>query len=326
VQHLVIRYSINYHVCNMNCPYCIAKRQETKENPFNIEDFRTILAKIEELPYNVCLRIGTMGEIFTSQEILEEIKNICRKDNNIFGVNFSSNIYTDWEKVIKPFLDSVKTQKLGMGCTLHDMVLKDVDTFFKKVEKIKKSGVLVYVGYVAVPQMIPHIGEYKKKCDRIGVPLILNSLLGQLKGVDGADTGKRYPRDYSHNELQQLKDLWDTPHSYKMLVEACSPRGMQCSAGKNFIFIDNNGDVFPCRGIKKTIGNIANGKIKFKKKDTTCPCVRCWCGNQNQALRIVDKYYHRTRNPRIFYPRKEIPIEQLYRGYNHSIFSNRFSW
>ncbi|MEJ2627880.1 MAG: hypothetical protein P8078_04930 [bacterium] len=313
--YLGIRYLINYYICNIACPYCIAGEYK-KERLFNIENFRVILSRIQELPYSVCLRIGVGGEIFTSQEILDEIKQICNEKNNIFGVNFSSNIYADWEKVLKPFLDSVNTQKLGMGCTLHDLVIPDVNTFFEKVRKIKECGVLVYVGYVAVPQMIPRIPEYKKRCDDIGVPLLINALRGQVHGIEGADPRKRYPKDYTKQELQQLKNHWDTPHSYKMLVEQCSPKGMKCSAGKNYIFITSTGEVLPCNRIKRSMGNIIEGQIQFQKKDTICPKGSCECGNQNQALRIVDKYYKRTRNLRIFYPKKGIPKEKLYQGYH----------
>jgi hypothetical protein len=31
-----------------------------------------------------------------------------------------------------------------------------------------------------------------------------------------------------------------------------------------------------------------------------CPVSTCWCGNENQALRIVDQYYYRTRTLRVF--------------------------
>ena len=115
-------------------------------NCFDADTYYRILEKIREIPCEVCLRIGVGGEIFTSPEILEGVRRICNEDNKIFGVNFSSNIYADWDKVISPFLDTVNTKKLGMGCTLHDQVIDDIDLFFSKVKKLQKAGVLVYVG------------------------------------------------------------------------------------------------------------------------------------------------------------------------------------
>ncbi|UCH97267.1 MAG: hypothetical protein JSV88_10560, partial [Candidatus Aminicenantes bacterium] len=137
--YLGIRFQSKYNVCNMKCPYCICREDKNPAFDFNI--FKGILTGINKLPAKVCLQIGTQGEIFTSQVILEEIKNLCNKKNNIFGVTFLSNINFDLNKIIKPFLDSVNTGKLGMGCTLHDLVIEDIDMFFKKVKIIKEKGV-----------------------------------------------------------------------------------------------------------------------------------------------------------------------------------------
>jgi MoaA/NifB/PqqE/SkfB family radical SAM enzyme len=348
--YLGIRFQIRYYTCNLDCPYCIASWRK-RSSPFDIGKFRRIIEKIEELPYRVCLRIGIGGEVFTSTEILNVIKKICNEENNIFGVSFSSNLHASFEKVIEPFINSVNTAKLGMGCTLHDTVIKDVDLFFDKVKRLKEKGLLLYVGNVAVPGRIKQMREYRHRCEEIGVPFIVNALIGKAMNTNdktrkhkrwtlGINWGRfglsypSYPRDYSPIELEQLKKLWFTPHSYQMLVNSSSTHGMQCSAGKNYIHIDHMGNVFPCLGIKNRIsnvlfpilrqrysmGNILEDKIRFRTEDTICPRYHCWCGNENQALRIVDKKYHRTRTLRYFYPQKDIPPAELYQEYNPSIY------
>jgi MoaA/NifB/PqqE/SkfB family radical SAM enzyme len=317
--YLGIRYQIRYHKCNLKCPYCIAHWNE-RENIFDLEKFRSIAGRIRELPRSVCLRIGVGGEIFTSAEILSVITDICNEGNNIFGVSFSSNLQADWEKVIRPFIESTDTGKLGMGCTLHDTVIGNVDPFFEKVRRLKESGVLLYVGCVAIPGRIEFIERYRERCRELGVPLILNAAIGKLTGVNNANPDLEYPRDYTPEEIKEFKKIWHTPHSYKLLLESCDTRGMECSAGKNYIYIDHDGNVFPCSSIKSGMGNIIREKIRFQDDDTICPVDRCWCGNENQALRIVDKYYERSRTLRIFSPREGLLPDNLYRGYNSSIF------
>jgi MoaA/NifB/PqqE/SkfB family radical SAM enzyme len=348
--YLGIRFQIRYYTCNLKCPYCIASWRK-RQSPFEFDTFQNIIGKIKELPYRICLRIGVGGEIFTSPEILSVVKEICNEENNIMGVSFSSNIHASYKNVIGPFIDSINTGKLGMGCTLHDMVIKNPDSFFETVAQLKEKGVLLYVGNVAVPGRMEQLEEYKRKCNEIGVPLIINGLIGKaihsngqskpnnnwLLGINWGRFGLTYPyypRDYSPVELEQLKTLWFTPHSYQMLVNSSSTHGMQCSAGKNYIHIDHMGNVFPCLGIKNRIsnvlfpalrqrysmGNILEDKIRFQSKDTICPRYHCWCGNENQALRIVDKYYHRTRTLRYFYPKEDMAPEELYQGYNPSIY------
>lgn len=317
MKDLSIRYQVKYHKCNLNCPYCIVKVHK-RESDFDLEKLQKGVENIKKLPYKVCLRMEIRGEIFTSPEILEVVRNICNEENNICGVNFSSNIHADWDTVIKPFVESVNTKKLGMGCTLHDTVEKDIDLFFQKVRLLKDQGILLYVGYVALPQRIGFIKGYKKICHDLGVPLVLNAFVGSSRQEDGFGSSRLYPVDYTLKERRELRDLWDTPHSYKMQVDESRPKGMICSAGKKFIYINNDGEVFPCSHIKSSIGNIIDGEVNFQEKDMICPANRCTCGVQNQALRIVDKYYDRTINIRIFYPKENISKKRLYGGYNRS--------
>jgi len=348
--YLGIRLQIRYYTCNLKCPYCIASWRK-RQSPFDLDTFKKIIQKIKELPYRVCLRIGVGGEVFTSAQILAVIKEICNEENNIMGVSFSSNIHASYKNIIGPFIDSVNTAKLGMGCTLHDMVIKNTEPFFEKVRRLKEKGVLLYVGNVAVPGRMEQLKAYKRQCDQIGVPLIINGLIGKavtgnrqskpnnnwLLGINWGRFGLTYPfypRDYTPEEMAELKALWFTPHSYQMLVNSSSTHGMQCSAGKNYIHIDHLGNVFPCLGIKNRIsnvlfpvlrkrysmGNILEENVQFRTEDTNCPRYHCWCGNENQALRIVDKKYHRTRTLRYFYPQKDIPPAELYQEYNPSIY------
>jgi Iron-sulfur cluster-binding domain len=317
--YLGVRYQIKYFKCNMQCPYCIADWAKQKY-AFDLDRFTAIVKEIFKLPYRVCLRIGVGGEIFTSAEILQVIKSICNEDNNISGLSFSTNLQADWKTIIEPFLKATNTNKLGIGCTLHDSVIENINLFFEKVGRLKESGVTPYVGYVALPQRIRYMREYKQRCFKLGVPFIMNALIGRVRGVEGANPNLIYPRDYTPQELEELKELWDTPHSYQMLVEACNTRGMTCSAGKNYVYIDSDGNVFPCNNIGSSMGNILETGIDFRSQDTICPADICWCGNENQALRIVDKLYYRTKVLRIFYPKKDVPLSGMYEDYNPSIF------
>jgi MoaA/NifB/PqqE/SkfB family radical SAM enzyme len=323
--YLGVRFQIRYHKCNLECPYCIASWKE-QDNLFNLVTFKSIIEKIKQFPHRIRLRIGVGGELFTSPALMESVKDICNSESNIFNVSFSTNLVASWDRVIQPFIHSIDTGKLGMGCTLHDTVIKDVNGFFEKAKNIKEMGVEVYIGYVAIPGRFSYIAEYKKRCEDLGIPLIMNGLVGHLSGVENSKSSLVYPRDYTLDELAELKELWDTPHSYKLLLESCETKGMLCSSGRNYIYIDHLGNVFPCKGVsnQKGMGNILSDRILFQKEDTICPESVCWCGNENQALRIVDQYYDRSGPLRILRPKEGIPHHQLYEGYNAPVY-NRLS-
>lgn len=321
--YLGVRYQIRYHTCNLNCPYCIVKWKE-QNDLFDANAFNAIVEKLFEMPYRISLRVGVGGEPFTSREFLNGIRKICNSDNNIQGVSFSTNLVADWNRVISPFIESVNPGKLGIGCTLHDMVIRDVDDFFSKIRKLKECGVALYVGLVAIPSRIDFIRKYKKICGEIGVPLILNGLVGKLIGEESVDSSLEYPRDYTPFQRNELRSLWDTPHSYQILINSCNTKGMECSAGTNYIYINHHGDVFPCSQVKQKMGNLLHDKIEFLPEDMRCPVTTCWCGNENQAMRIVDRYYNRSHILRMFTPKPGLSNDQLYDGYQESIFHTNY--
>ncbi len=318
--YLAVRVQTRYRNCNLSCPYCITRN--IRKDLFDLDVFRTILARIQELPRHVSLHLGIEGEIFTSEQIMREVSRLTKSGTNLLGVSFLSNITASWERVIGPFLDSVDCSRLGMGCTLHDLVIDNVEQFFLKVESIRRRGVAVYVTIVAIPGRIAKLEEYRQRCHDIGVPFVPNALIGSVQGLDGVDAARLYPRDYTADEVRRMRAIWETPHSFKMLVEGCPPCGMLCSAGRAYVFVDPQGNVYPCSKIKETLGSLLRGDVVLREADVVCPSDRCWCGNQNHALCLVDRHYRRTRNIRLLQPRPEVPESTLYEGYNASPFRN----
>ncbi|MDH5573684.1 MAG: radical SAM protein [Gammaproteobacteria bacterium] len=323
--YLGIRYQIKYHTCNLDCPYCIAQWKKFRADDFDLDTFTRVLEKIRLLPYRVSLRIGVGGEIFTSQPILDEIRKLCNEDNNIIGVSFSTNLAASWDKKIFPFIESVDVSKLGLGCTLHDTVIKSVDQFFEKMEKLHKYGVALYAGYVAIPERIDEIRSYKERCDQIGVPLTMNGIHGRVSGVAGVDDTLIYPAAYTDEQREALKAVWDTPHNYMMEIGGASPKGMACSAGNNYVYIDQKGNVSSCGQLLDSedaaLGNIVTDEITLKNADIICPKNACPCGNENQALKIIDKYYDRGHVLRVYRPKDGYDNDYLYSLYNKNVFN-----
>jgi MoaA/NifB/PqqE/SkfB family radical SAM enzyme len=314
--YLGVRYQIKFHLCNLDCPYCIAEWKTYREDDFDMATFRGVLEKIQQLPYQVSLRLGMGGEIFASKPIQAEVRKLCNEDNNISGVSFSTNLVASWDTKILPFLDSVDTSKLGIGCTLHDTVIKSVDEFFGKIEKLRDYGVDLYVGYVAIPERIEQIREYRRRCDELGVPLTMNGIHGRIDGVEGVDDQLVYPAAYTQEQRRAFREVWDTPHNYMMEIEGASPKGMACSAGNNYIHIDARGNVSLCgkRAGTETgsLGNILNDPIVLNKEDTICPLKACPCGNENQALKVIDQYYDRGKVLRMYTPKQGGNYDSLY--------------
>lgn len=319
---LKIRWQVRFTKCNLKCPYCIAVWTKRKVE-FDKDLFFKGISLIESLPYKVVIRIGVEGEFFLSKELQEGVIKLSKCDN-VLGVSFSSNLQSKWEDM-KPFFDEVNLSKLGMGCTLHDTVIEDIEDFFEKIKKINSLGVLIYVGYVAIPDRFEKIKEYKKRLENVGVPLILNEL-------NGLYNGKKYPQNYNEKEREFLLNIFFSHHYYRMLVERDSPKGKACGAGEDYIYIDHKGDIYKCgvdknpkwnlgekiifrinknwandlvkkRVLKSRIGNIVEGLPKLDDSYRVCPHNECACGNEVQAMKCVDINFYRTRTLRIIYPK-----------------------
>ncbi|MHC4823884.1 MAG: radical SAM protein [Planctomycetota bacterium] len=314
---LGIRYGIGFRRCNLDCPYCVAEWRKRRDM-LDVDIFHAILDEIEKIPRSINLRFGIGGEAFICPPFLEKVIELSHKDGPIKTMSFSSNIQADWDTVIHPFLDRVDTSKLGMGATLHDKVIDDVELFFEKARRIRESGVELYIGYVALPGCMDLLREYKLRADDIGAPFLVNPYVTpeQMQG----SYNKRGIGVYTKEEERELADLLGSTHVYQMTIQRSPTFGMRCSAGKDYLVIHSDGGVFACNREHQSKGNILDGPIALQEKDTICPFLHCWCPNENQALRIVDRKYLRNgRTLRVIQPKPGLTSSQLTSGY-----SNRF--
>jgi len=319
---LRIRWQLQYTRCNLKCPYCIAAWTERPVD-FDAERFNRIADKLMEAPYRLVVRLGVEGEIFLSSDILDGVVRLSHHPRTE-GVSFSTNLVVPWKR-IEPFLDRVDASRLGMGVTLHDTQIDDIDGFFDKVKRVHDRGALVFVGYVALPDRFPQIREYKARLDDMGVPFILNE-------YNGAMESRPYPAAYTAEDRAFLREHFWSEHYYDMLVERKNPRGRHCLAGYRYIYIGKDGTMLPCgmeknrewnllqrilrrfnpkwperiqerRISRRSPGNILEDGLLLRDGPRICPHSRCDCGNEVQAMEHVGKDYHRTRTLRIIYPK-----------------------
>lgn len=315
--YLGVRYGIGFRRCNLDCPYCFAEWR-SRMDQLDVPRFHAILEGIEKLPGRISLRFGIGGEAFICPPFLDKVIELSHKDGPIKTMSWSSNIQADWDRTIHPFLEAVDTSRIGMGCTLHDTVIDDIDLFFDKASWIKEAGVEVYIGYVALPGRIDLLRGYKKRADDLGIPLLLNPY-AQPQSAEFPTLNERAYR-YGKEEARDLEEVFGSAHVHKLTVDRAPTLGMRCSAGKQYIVIHADGNVNPCDQYHKPMGNIMRDTIRLQDSDTICPRRHCWCPNENQALRIVDRKYHRNgRTLRMVEPKPESTAKVLGQGYNDQL-------
>jgi|GEM_PF-2167553 len=320
---LMVRWQLKFTQCNLKCPYCIATWTK-RPVEFEAEKFDAIIERLVDLPFRLAVRLGVGGEIFLSPAIQDGVARLSHHPK-VEGVSFSTNLVASDEK-ISALLERANLQKLGVGATLHDTQIKDIEGFFRKVGMIQKRGVLIYVGYVAKPDRFEHLKQYKQRLDAMGVPFIPNEYNGAIEGLP-------YPQAYTAKERELLKENFFSRHYYRMLVERDNPRGQPCLAGYRYIYLGHDGTIRNCgmdqnlewnvwmkmarwvdekwpekiqawRLDRNKLGNILDGGLPLSDSPRACPHSLCNCGNEVQAMCKVGQIYHRTRLLRVIYPKE----------------------
>ncbi len=318
--YLAICYLTSHAACNLSCPYCIGS---WKPAPGAAGDAapRAVLDRVQAIPRPVNLILTQWGEFFTSRPLMEETTRLCNAPGNLVGVSVLTNLQAGWDRTIRPFVEGLDTTRLAMGCTLHDRVItaRDVDRFFEKAGRLRERGVLVYVNYIlSGPDGIARARAHKSRCEALGVPLTLMPLFPSKPGAGdpGSADFFRGMTSWSAGELREIEPLCDSPHTYRTYFDARTPLGMRCGAGRDYLYIDAAGDVYPCCGKRDSpLGNILRDEIAFREEDAVCGCVFCLRPYEMSALRIVDRRYTRDRDFRLIHQREGLPAEVLESGY-----------
>lgn len=317
--YLTICHITDHSACNLACPYCISSwRPDNKR--FSPSILRAIIQRIREVMRPVSLVLGQWGEFFTSPTLMEETALLCNDPGNLAGVSILTNLYADWEKVIRPFAEGVDTGRLTMGCTLHDRVIseEEVGCFFEKTARLHAMGVLVYVNYIVTDDAaVAKAHSYKLNCDAIGVPLTLMPLYPSRPEPGAKQDFSVWLDALSTESLRELKCLCESPHAYRMLFDARTPFGMRCGAGSDYLYINAVGDMFPCCCGRSAsyLGNIVRQGIVTLEQDTVCRESSCFHPYDMSALRIVDRRYTRTRDFRLIHSREGVSRGELESGY-----------
>lgn len=266
-------WNITYR-CTYKCSYC----------PFcNITDYGKIYTKdqektpeewlkiLEKLPPMSFLIIG--GEPMLYQGISEVINNLPSK-HSIIGLISNASLPIDLYKKIK--------KKVCLTVSYHREFAKE-DEFIDKVLELNSFMWLNSVNIVATPENIPFLDKLHKRLTPKGITIRVEHLV---------KTGFRYT-DEQYNSIKKYLTSDRNFKKKESFYEA--PICKSCSAGRNYINIMPNADVYSCVGGMEYInathrkpyiknpdcldrylmGNLADEDFKFnlKNKDCSNPCI-----------------------------------------------------
>lgn len=258
--------------CNLHCVYCSNKAKgglSTINVPALIEtlDKTGLIFKINFLGG---------GEPLLVPNIIEVISELTKKHYVTFITNLTL------KKPVRRICE-IGPQKIPrMNVSIHMEELERthlLGTFLENYQAIQEGQFSIYSSIVAYPGVADKIESYKKIFDKYKIEPEVIPFMGEYNG-------KIYPRDYNEEERECWKGL--TGKDFCLKNEDLNVFGQYCNAGCNTAVIDQYGDVTPCKGVKKSLGNIYSG-FQFEKKMTICPKKSCGCPVRNFDKTLFEK-------------------------------------
>ena len=265
-------WNITYR-CTYQCSYCpfcnITKYCDIypKESEKTPEQWLEILEKLPPMSF---LIIGGEPMLYNGIDII--INNMPKK-HSIIGLITNASLPVETYKKLN--------KDICVTISYHREFVKE-DEFIEKVLKLKEFLWINSVNIVATPENIPFLKQLHQKLTPKGITIRVEHLV---------QSGFSYTKEQLDEINKYLVDDRNQDKK-KNFYEAYINK--TCSAGKNFINIMPNADVYSCVGgmeylnakhrqsyIKNSdlsrfkMGNLCDENFKFKTKNQICnlPCI-----------------------------------------------------
>jgi MoaA/NifB/PqqE/SkfB family radical SAM enzyme len=301
LKQLRVFYGPWFTYCNYRCEYCF-RDKKTLNQKLNVERYFQVIEKISQLPYLIDIRFSILGEPFLSQPLMDGICRLTHCDN-VEVVNIVSNLSVN-EEVICGYLEKMNLEKFSVSVSLHYTQIKDMDHFLNKIDVLRRNKIEFIVGCVAYPPYLEKIKQYKQLFDEKQIPFFVNPYQGLYGRVGRFFHNKilshLYPDHYNSSEREQIRGLVFSEFEYQYMMKEKQSRGQLCTAGKDFIFIKDNGDIHRCIYDSRSLGNILTGR--FNLDDAYQPCMIDYCPCAAMTINLVEfrEKYIRAKNFRTY--------------------------
>ncbi|MGM5481997.1 MAG: radical SAM/SPASM domain-containing protein [Nanobdellota archaeon] len=249
--------------CNFRCDYCyidnsLKKSMKTR----SLNSYKEVTKELSKLKGNWTINL-VGGEVFQIGNFLDLTKALI---NENFMIATSTNMSASLTNYIR-FLDIVGNNLYAIQFSFHPENY-ELNNFLKKLIKIgnylKKGKKKIRVALVATKKNI--ISNYK-------IANLIESF-----GFECIFQPHRDNESYSNYNI--LEKLFFLDFERDFGIGKFSRKGTICSAGHNYFFIANNGNVFRCSAnsterFKGFMGNILDKTFTLYKTPRKCPFNEC---------------------------------------------------
>lgn len=242
--------------CNFSCIYCYPQIKARIKSPAEFEKRPPgeVVEAINSLGKRTHAIISG-GEPFMYPKFVDFAQLFTEKDHYL-------SIYTNFStRNIYDFADRINPERVAnLFPAFHSLERQNrdghgsVEEYINKVVYCQNRGFNVHGIYVLHPTVVDRASEEVAMLKTAGVRSI------NLKIFKGVYEGAQYPEAYAEavgEIFSETKSLY--PHNEPYIEGKRNFQGKKCDAGRRFVKIEPNGDVFRCASIPERYGNIYSG-------------------------------------------------------------------
>lgn len=273
------------NTCNYRCPYCfftgdtLGEKLRKFASPGDWQSAFDATGKVWLLHL-------TGGEPSAYPEIVE----LCEALTQRHYISLNSNLTNSSLARFADRIDPARVRFINAGLHIEERTRRAGGAVFvRHAGLLKEKGFPLLVSLVATPQALARFSESVELLRPVG-------LMPIPKLLRGWHNGRRYPDAYTDVDRRRftffaeaakkfyapiIDDMPERP-SIDMFVDAKYTRqeprfhGQSCDAGRSFVSIQPNGDVYRCAvSDKLRLGNLLDRT--FKPKSGPEPCNATYC-------------------------------------------------
>ncbi|TFG38334.1 MAG: radical SAM protein, partial [Syntrophobacterales bacterium] len=276
--------------CNLSCIHCHAASEKPNTDDLSTKEAKRFIDDLREVSEFRTI-VYTGGEPLVRNDIFELLGHSQQAGfANIIATN---GTLIDDEMAFKLKEHGVVCNAISLDAAdpeVHNFIRNDpraFDLVMRGIEATKKAGILLQINTTAMEHNLPHLSDLIPFVDEMGANIMLMYQLvavGRGQKIAEATLKKKANRDLCEliSEMQRgvqtIIEPVAGPQYWPYLLEKRSidERWLKiaekvfhgCAAGRGFVYIKSNGDVWPCPFVEVTAGNVRERSFREIYEDS----------------------------------------------------------
>jgi radical SAM protein with 4Fe4S-binding SPASM domain len=266
--------------CNLKCIHCHAISDKARPDELSTDEGKKLIDMLAENSEFRTL-IYTGGEPLVRPDIFELLRH--SQQAGLANIIATNGTLIDEETALKLKEHGVVCNAISIDAAnaeIHDFVRNKPGAFelaLRAIEATKKAGILLQINTTAMEYNMPHLPELIDFTDNCGAGIMLMYQLvavGRGEKIEKATlkkTANKYLSELIAQKQKTAKTIIEPvagPQYWPYILEknGIKEKGLLlelagkvfhgCSAGRGFVYVKANGDVWPCPFVEASGGNI----------------------------------------------------------------------